>query len=355
MVMRPVQVVCITLLLSFCYSFTNFHRDNSRAKTSSFHFSKDIIVDIDDIDSIFDIESSTKADSGKDVDVISRKAITIQNQEKPMEEDFLNSFSVIRYDEKPENDYDVDFTSILSQEESRQVMSSISMEEAESISDVSLSSIPPRGVIYDPAATNRFRNDPMNYGAYRRWKLAEQDVDKLKKSKSKPGSKGKNKGSADSFFDSIKKLGSGPVPKGTVPGVGFAEPSGNMSPIQPQKAPSRKRKKIITPDDIDSLFESKTSETATVSSQSGGNSALTTPDSSENSGFSFLIPPEEKADWVREAEKELNKKQVKAKKKKPLTEDWRFWAGLVTLAGFASAAYSVIQKTGGLSPQELII
>ena len=64
-----------------------------------------------------------------------------------------------------------------------------------------------RTIIYDPQATVRSRGDPMNYGAYRRWKLAEEEV------KKKKAGKNKDKDKKNDFFESIKNLGSGPVGK----------------------------------------------------------------------------------------------------------------------------------------------
>jgi hypothetical protein len=43
--------------------------------------------------------------------------------------------------------------------------------------------ISPRSVQYNPG--EYFRGDPMKYGAYRRWKLAEQEIDDKKNSKGK--------------------------------------------------------------------------------------------------------------------------------------------------------------------------
>jgi len=55
-------------------------------------------------------------------------------------------------------------------------------------------------------------------------------------------------------------------------------------------------------------------------------------------------------DWLLAVEKEKREaKQAakRAKKNKKLTSDWRFWAGIVVFAGFASAVWSVYQQTGG--------
>ena len=97
-----------------------------------------------------------------------------------------------------------------------------------------------RVVKYDPSETAR--GDPMKYGAYRRWKLAEEEggaagakgrpkslrqasqrAQQTNKNKPPPakgvkrGGKGTKKGkgtlNADSFYNAIKKFGSGPASK----------------------------------------------------------------------------------------------------------------------------------------------
>lgn len=55
-----------------------------------------------------------------------------------------------------------------------------------------------------------------------------------------------------------------------------------------------------------------------------------------------------KADRV--AEKKKKEAMLKGRKKKQLTDDWRFWLGIIATAGFASAAYSMYQQTGGFDP-----
>jgi hypothetical protein len=78
---------------------------------------------------------------------------------------------------------------------------------------------------YDPV--ERFRGDPMAYGAYRRWKSPESDTSTSTKGNSKNNQKKNSNGSSndkkkksknggittDSFYNAIKKLGSGPVEK----------------------------------------------------------------------------------------------------------------------------------------------
>lgn len=55
--------------------------------------------------------------------------------------------------------------------------------------------------------------------------------------------------------------------------------------------------------------------------------------------------------WLQEADKraEAAKKGVRRRKKK-LTDDWRFWIGVIATVGFATAFYQVYQQTGGFSP-----
>lgn len=72
--------------------------------------------------------------------------------------------------------------------------------------------IGPRVVKYDPSGFD-FRLEKMNYGAYRRWKVVEEDK-KSKGKLGKPGSrkkKGSGKNAAEKFYDAIKNLGSGPA------------------------------------------------------------------------------------------------------------------------------------------------
>jgi hypothetical protein len=57
---------------------------------------------------------------------------------------------------------------------------------------------------------------------------------------------------------------------------------------------------------------------------------------------------EETPQWIIDADKEeAQKKKMKGKKKKALTDDWRFWAAIIAGAGFASAFFNIYQQTGG--------
>ena len=70
-------------------------------------------------------------------------------------------------------------------------------------------------------------------------------------------------------------------------------------------------------------------------------------------GFPNIDEDELFPKWLIDAEKEKIKQEkerlaiARGKKKKKLTDDWRFWAALITGVGFATAFYSVYQQTGG--------
>lgn len=55
--------------------------------------------------------------------------------------------------------------------------------------------------------------------------------------------------------------------------------------------------------------------------------------------------------WLQEADKraEAARKGIRKRKKK-LTDDWRFWIGVIATVGFATAFFQVYQQTGGFSP-----
>jgi hypothetical protein len=108
-----------------------------------------------------------------------------------------------------------------------------------------LSTTSPRDIPqYDPTE-RAYRGDPMQYGAYRRWKLAEnQDTKKSSRGKKKP------KSGNNDFFNSIKNLGKSNK-DGKNLGQGFgtrAEPPPNKASITPKKPIAKKNKKrVITP------------------------------------------------------------------------------------------------------------
>lgn len=89
--------------------------------------------------------------------------------------------------------------------------------------------IGPRLVKYDPSENGR-QNNPMDFGAYRRWKVVEEKKTKPTKGKRKKSSKN----AAEKFYDAIKNLGSAPSTGGAT-GTGVAEPPPNKGPIQPKK------------------------------------------------------------------------------------------------------------------------
>eukprot|EP00607_Mallomonas_marina_P005083 CAMPEP_0182427206 /NCGR_PEP_ID=MMETSP1167-20130531/15761_1 /TAXON_ID=2988 /ORGANISM="Mallomonas Sp, Strain CCMP3275" /LENGTH=301 /DNA_ID=CAMNT_0024609265 /DNA_START=348 /DNA_END=1253 /DNA_ORIENTATION=- len=282
-------------------------------------------------------------------------------EQKDNSESISDSKVAFREDNLSEDEMFVDtnmaYANLNRQLDRKTRMSVLDILSLDSLSDDDSTSS--RQVSYDPQASAKFRGDPMNYGAYRRWKEAEMEI------KEKASKKSKNK---NEFFDSIKKLGSGPAPKGTPTGVGVADPKPNMKNITPKKAPGRKRpagKKFITPDDINSLFKTgKTSqsveeeeeETDEDPSSSASSSSST---SSAKKSFGFIVgPDEDMPDWIMEAEKqEKKRKAMRGKKRKKLTDDWRFWAACVGGVGFVSAFVNIYQQTGGFGSQtqELVL
>ena len=279
---------------------------------------------------------------------------------------------------------------------------------------------PVRTTRYDPADYRRV-GDPMRYGAYRRWQPGAEDGDSKvgagkaggkgqgqgRGRKQQPGgAKGKRNGGLtggagdgkqgdkdkDSFLNAIRNLGSAPTSGPT--GTGVADPPPGKRNVTPRKAPPRttRRKKLITPGDIDSLFaapgqgqgqgqgrggegawgdqgeddeddEDEDEDEGEVEGEEGdegGSSASAADAASDGSGSDVAgsvgggvfgseldtsVP-----DWLQQAERERReaKQAVKrTRKAKKLTRDWRFWAAIVVTVGFASAAWSVFQQTGG--------
>jgi len=283
---------------------------------------------------------------------------------------------------------------------------------------------------YNP--TEFSRGDPMKYGAYRRWQPSAADEESKggkssasSSSSVRTGGKGggvrggrvapgkgasKDKGKTtktdgkDSFLNTLKNLGSAPTSGPT--GTGVADPPPNKRNVQPKKAPPRKttRRKLITPNDIDSLFAQPADGRGRQGSASGsgkvggdvdddddddededeedeeegegegeeersemegsrvnslqvgiaGESAMTSEQQIEGYSRGVFGKPDDGTvpDWLQAAEKERKEaKQAakRAKKSKKLTNDWRFWAAIVVTAGFASALWSVYQQTGGFA------
>jgi hypothetical protein len=174
----------------------------------------------------------------------------------------------------------------------------------------------------------------------------------------------------------------------------------------------KNRRKIVTPDDIDSLFVSKTKastdDNEDNNDEGGGAgrgglvrsgrrefkddddaddaddadddddddddaatdgdtqaegsksvmpvSATTSAMSASDASFKGIFNPtqDEIPKWLADGEKEAKKKKKLNKRKKKLTDDWRFWAAIIATVGFASALYTVYQQTGGFgSPGDI--
>lgn len=162
--------------------------------------------------------------------------------------------------------------------------------------------------------------------------------------------------------------------QGSGQGTGVAEPGKNMKSIQPKKAPIGKgRKKVITPGDIDSLFSKPTASASSSSSDddddddddedylsddpSASDRALSsssslTPPPYPSGSFNFLSPDEEIPKWLADADQAAKRKNkgggTKSRKRRRLTDDWRFWAAIIGTAGFVTAFVNIYQQTGGL-------
>ena len=266
---------------------------------------------------------------------------------------------------------------------------------------------------YDPK--DRYRPDPMKYGAYRRWQVeGDEDNDSRKGSKggqsaTKEGGRGisnssrgkvsnkggrggkgnKKGGDTNSFYKAIKKLGSGPKGDGEATGTGTVDPPNGMKNADLGKPVPRGRrtKRVVTAEDIDSIFVEDRSSSGSVgggegSSGSGGvavdfdddydheedgevedageqeeESLMVKQQSEPVESFGQMgasafdstsndasinmdtLAAEETPKWLVDAEKDRKKAmRPKKKKKKKLTDDWRFWIGIVAAIGFGSAA-----------------
>lgn len=137
----------------------------------------------------------------------------------------------------------------------------------------------------------------------------------------------------------------------------------------------KNKKKIITPDDIDSLFSNKNAKSEEKDEEeddddSEGLEEYENDVSDENSDknkqlqtnkFNPMIGADEVIpQWLQDAEKaEKKRKAMKGKKQKKITDDWRFWISLIAGAGFVSAFVNIYQQTGGFGggtgTDELII
>jgi len=192
---------------------------------------------------------------------------------------------------------------------------------------------------YDPSEVTK--PDPMKYGAYRRWKEEEERLaakkDKLKKRK---GDENKDNNS-NNFYNAIKNLGSGPVAKGTSSVTGVAEPPPNKKPIQPRKFLGRGKRKIVTPADIDNLFSKKDDKKVDSNTDNRSVEAATLRISTFNP-FDDAIPK-----WLVDAEKSVKDANKPRRKKKKITDDWRFWVALIAGVSFTTAFVNIYQQTGG--------
>lgn len=307
----------------------------------------------------------------------------------------VDSSKDIEYDWDTGMEY-IDMERVLERKQRRSMLDSMSISgpsQSNNIRDI------PQ---YDP--TEYEPNNPMLYGAYRRWKLAETEENNKGNGKGvKNGKKKIKSGNKDSFFNSIKNLGKGD--KGGGKGQGFgsrAEPPPSMKPVVPGKpVPKKNRKRVITPDSIDSLFSkpevldpevaaaeednddeeenddeyedeyedvdiqklevmSATDSSATeMITKSDDNDSIT---NSRDKPINLKsLVEEEPPQWLVDADKAAKaERRMKKKKKEPLTKDWRFWAAIIGSVGLLSSAFNVYQQTGGSigpvpSPTELII
>lgn len=296
----------------------------------------------------------------------------------------------VEYDWETGMEY-MDMEKVLEKRQKRTMMDSMSIRSPNSASP-STRNIPQ----YDP--TEYEPNNPMLYGAYRRWKLAEtgeKSIDgKGKKRKVRPG---KN---SDSFFNSIKKLGKRDGDSyGKGQGFGSrAEPPPNMKSITPNKPviPKRNRKRVVTPDSIDSLFSSPEVDDIEGAEEDGGDLEETREENiykdgrtEENTSTESVdnivtssadndviqvnygskrdapinmnsLIAEEPPKWLVDADREAKAERRMKRKKKKLYNDWRFWVAIIGGAGLLTSAYQVWSQTGGYigngpNPTELII
>jgi hypothetical protein len=98
----------------------------------------------------------------------------------------------------------------------------------------------------------------------------------------------------------------------------------------------KNKKKTITPEDIDSLFK-KTSKEESSSD-----------DAVDANAFNPMLRDDEPVpQWIIDAEKAAKQSRaMKGKKQKKITDDWRFWAAIITAAGFGAAFFSVYSQGG---------
>jgi len=301
-------------------------------------------------------------------------------------------------------------TGKLSKSKVKSVRAALSMTG--SSSSTTSSNSPQRVFKYDPK--DEFYGDPMRFGAYRRFKEPDSEPNGLMVSKPANevqtkgggGTSGKNKkkgggkdSTTDSFYNAIKNLGSGPVAPGSSQGTGVIEPPPGKKPVTPKKAPmpgKKGKKKVITPNDINGLFaqpptaeeleelerqrqedeeedeeeeddedeydykeDEKAAELLLGTSPSSAteDSASSTRNSISERKFSPVIGMDEPVPkWLADADKEAKRERKlagKRRKKKGLTDDWRFWAVCIAGAGFVTAFINVYQQTGGFGSGDM--
>ena len=103
--------------------------------------------------------------------------------------------------------------------------------------------------------------------------------------------------------------------------------------------------------DEETSFFQQSSSSSTTTSTATSTSAISSYDSNNDEDDARLedaaIPQ-----WLVKADKDAEKakKALKNKRKKKITDDWRFWASIIATIGFATAFYQVYQQTGGFSP-----
>ena len=103
--------------------------------------------------------------------------------------------------------------------------------------------------------------------------------------------------------------------------------------------------------DEETSFFQQSSSSSTTTSTATSTSAISSYDSNNDEDDARLedaaIPQ-----WLVNADKDAEKakKALKNKRKKKITDDWRFWASIIATIGFATAFYQVYQQTGGFSP-----
>ena len=130
----------------------------------------------------------------------------------------------------------------------------------------------------------------------------------------------------------------------------------------------KNKRKVITPDEIDSLFATKKPSDQSADDEEEENKSDAEVDQDNirkvfnqnkvNPRSNEVSPAASVPQWIMDAEKAAKKQRgggLKSnnKKQRKLTDDWRFWGALIAVAGFASAFASVYQQTGGFGSGSL--